>query len=61
MTGAPSSSARFWPIVAHGKCVGHVVARGVAGFEAYDTSDTSLGIFETAAKAADALLKRVQP
>ena len=38
------------------QCVGHVLSRGKAGFEAFDPNDISLGIFETQRQAANALL-----
>jgi hypothetical protein len=38
------------------QCVGHVLARGKAGFEAFDTDDKSVGVFPTAKQAANALL-----
>jgi len=38
------------------QCLGHVLARGPAGFEAFDANDTSVGIFETQRQAANALL-----
>jgi len=37
------------------KCVGHVLARGRAGYEAFTVDEHSLGLFETAAKAANAV------
>ena len=40
------------------QCLGHVLARGKAGYEAFDPSDKSLGIFETQRQAANALLIR---
>jgi hypothetical protein len=44
------------PILAGEVCIGHVIDRGRAGFEAFDRDDQSLGIFATAAQAVDALL-----
>jgi hypothetical protein len=38
------------------KCLGHILARGKSGFEAFDGDDKSLGIFETQRQAANALL-----
>jgi hypothetical protein len=34
-------------------CVGFVLARGRAGFEAFDREQVSLGVFKTAAAAAN--------
>ena len=38
------------------QCLGHVLARGKAGYEAFDRDDKSIGIFETQRQAASALL-----
>ena len=38
------------------QCLGHILARGKTGFEAFDPNDKSLGIFETQRRAANALL-----
>ncbi len=37
------------------QCLGHVIARGVAGFEAFDAADKSLGLFGSQREAAAAL------
>jgi|RhiMethySRZTD1v2_1073278.scaffolds.fasta_scaffold5268912_1 hypothetical protein len=37
------------------KCVGHILGRGPAGFEAFDRDDKSLGLFPTGKQAANAL------
>jgi hypothetical protein len=37
-------------------CLGHVLGRGKAGFEAFDPNDKSLGVFPTQRQAANALL-----
>jgi hypothetical protein len=44
------------PILAGNVCIGHLIERGRAGFEAFDRDDSSLGVFPTAAQAVDALL-----
>jgi hypothetical protein len=44
----------------HRHCLGHVLARGKCGFEAFDAGDQSIGIFETQGEAAHALLERVE-
>ncbi len=41
-------------------CLGHIISRGIAGFEAFDVDDRSIGIFATQAAAA-AALKGVRP
>jgi len=38
------------------ECLGHVLARGKAGYEAFDRDDKPIGIFETQRQAANALL-----
>ena len=38
------------------QCLGHVLARGKTGYEAFDPNDESVGIFETQRQAANALL-----
>jgi hypothetical protein len=38
--------------------LGHVLARGKAGFEVFDRDDKSLGIFQTQAEAVRALPDR---
>src|SRR5262249_8836358 len=37
------------------EAIGFVIARGRAGFESFDRQERSLGLFETAAKAANAV------
>jgi hypothetical protein len=37
------------------EAVGHVLARGRAGFEGFDRQEHSLGLFKTAAQAANAV------
>jgi hypothetical protein len=36
-------------------CIGHVLARGKSGFEAFDQSDRSLGVFKTRHEAIAAI------
>jgi hypothetical protein len=36
-------------------CIGHLLSRGKAGFEAYDRDDRSLGIYPDQKSAADAI------
>ena len=36
-------------------CLGHILARGPAGFEAFDHNDRSLGLHRTMTAAADAI------
>jgi hypothetical protein len=42
------------------EAVGHVIARGKLGFEAFDREERSLGFFTTAAAAANALAVAAQ-
>jgi hypothetical protein len=37
------------------RCVGHVLGRGRAGFEAFNSKDISLGLFESRRAAIDAI------
>jgi hypothetical protein len=37
------------------ECLGHVLARGKSGFQAFDVDDTSLGTFRTRSEAVDAV------
>jgi hypothetical protein len=37
------------------RCVGFIIARGKAGFEAFDRNERSLGTYPTQRTAADAL------
>ena len=37
-------------------CLGHILARGKTGFEAFDADDKSLGLFCTSKDAAAALV-----
>jgi len=37
------------------QCLGHILARGPKGFEAFDRDEVSLGFFKSEAAAADAV------
>jgi hypothetical protein len=37
------------------RCLGHIIARGKTGFEAFDADDKSVGLFPSQRAAADAL------
>jgi hypothetical protein len=39
----------------HGRVAGFIIDRGVSGFESFDARERSVGIFETAHRAATAL------
>jgi hypothetical protein len=44
------------PIVAGRHCLGHVLGRGKAGFEAFDIDNRSLGSFPSQREAAAAIM-----
>jgi hypothetical protein len=41
-------------------CVGFVFARGKSGFEGFDRDERSLGLFDSAAAAANAVFARAE-
>jgi len=51
----PGTGGTFWPVTRGGRCVGHIVARGVQGFEGFDRNDKSLGLFKSATDAVVAV------
>jgi hypothetical protein len=42
-------------VIAGQRCLGHIVARGPLGYEAFDRDDRSLGVFDKRAAAAGAV------
>ena len=44
------------PILANEICIGHLLDRGRAGWEAFDCDDQSIGVFATPSAAIDALI-----
>jgi hypothetical protein len=42
------------------QCLGHIIARGKSGFEAFDADDKSLGLFPSQRAAADAITNVAQ-
>jgi len=45
------------PVMSHAReCVGFILARGRTGYEGFDRNEQSLGLFETAFAAANAVL-----
>jgi hypothetical protein len=44
------------PLIVHERCIGHFLARGREGHEAFDADEQSLGVFPTAAEAVAALI-----
>jgi hypothetical protein len=61
MTGSPSTTARLWPVVVGGKCLGHFLHRGKLGIEAFTAGDKSIGVFPSLSEAADALKREGAP
>jgi hypothetical protein len=55
MTAAPPMVT----VMAGNECVGFVLARGVAGFEAFDRDAHPIGLFPTADEAAAAITNTV--
>ncbi len=45
------------PVLVAGNCVGHVLSRGVGGFEAFDRNDRVVGVYRTQKEAIAALMK----
>jgi hypothetical protein len=58
---AKSSVAPLTMVIADKIVVGHLIRRGIQGFEAFDVADKSLGIFDTQHTAAAALMKEGEP
>ena len=56
MSGAPAMLS----VYDGQRCLGHIIARGKRGFEAFDADDCSLGTFPTEHEAADAASMRVR-
>jgi len=55
-TRATSSTPMAYVCGDDGECAGFILKRGKLGFEAHDREARSLGLFQTAAKAASAIL-----
>lgn len=56
-----SSPSNAWVSVYAGQaCIGHIVARGKTGFEAFDGDDMTLGKFDTLPGAAAAISRHLQ-
>jgi hypothetical protein len=53
----PGESRAFFYVHNGKECVGHVIARGKTGFEAYDADDKSLGVFPSSREAAAVLVR----
>jgi hypothetical protein len=55
MTKAAPTTTGMISIYAGQTCLGHAMARGRLGFEAFDLNDRSLRMFRTRAAAVDAV------
>jgi len=42
-------------VIREGRCIGTILSRGKLGYESFDSCDRSIGIFETAAGANQAI------
>lgn len=51
-----ASAPNLIPLIVHEHCIGHLLARGRLGFEAFDIDEHSLGVFPTADAAVAALI-----
>jgi hypothetical protein len=49
---APNTTVMVSVFNDDGRCLGFVLARGLAGFESFDVNERSLGLFPTAKRAA---------
>ena len=49
------------PVLIKETCIGCLLARGCAGFEAFNADDKSLGLFASAAAAIEALIAAASP
>jgi hypothetical protein len=49
----------LWPVFDGRAAVGHVLSRGVLGFESFSADDESLGTFISLGEAANAVLARL--
>jgi hypothetical protein len=60
MTTRTSTPAYGWMSVLAGQsCIGHVIARGKTGYEAFDADDISLGQFDNLPAAAKAIAEQL--
>ena len=53
--GSASAASAMLSVFDGRQCIGHVVGRGRAGFEAYDADQRSLGVFASQRAAVDAI------
>ena len=52
---ARSTTTPLAYVTAGRKAIGHIIARGKLGFEAFDSEERSLGLYPTAPAAANAV------
>lgn len=51
-----SDTAPMIPVMSGDRCIGFVIARGLAGFEVFDADEKSLGIFPTLREGVASLM-----
>jgi hypothetical protein len=62
MTAVPKPAAAAMLTVNDGqKCIGHIIARGKTGYEAFDVNDRSLGLYPSVKAAAAAVIAEAAP
>jgi hypothetical protein len=60
MTVRASTPSHGWVSVLAGQtCIGHVIARGKTGYEAFDADGSSLGKFDSLSAAATAIARQL--
>jgi hypothetical protein len=59
MSTAAKPSAPMVSVYSGRTCIGFVLNRGVAGYEAFTADQRSLGLFKTQREAADAISAKV--
>jgi hypothetical protein len=55
MTAAKQLITTMISVCAGTTCIGHILARGPKGYEAFDIDERTLGIYESQRLAADAI------
>jgi hypothetical protein len=57
MTARSTQRPTLITCIRDGRCVGTILSRGPQGFESFDSCDRSIGTFESAELARDAVLR----
>jgi hypothetical protein len=57
----PAATATMLTVNDGRVCVGHIIARGKTGFEAFDRHDKSIGVFTSVKAAAPAVSAEAAP